>query len=180
MKYDRDYFELMKRQNSDTAMQINNARWVFVAEVAPLTVLDYGSGLNFLSQYGPIGVEVDSYDIGEIDGKPYPQTGILHSHYDLICLFDVLEHVDWENVPDWDMLAVLKCCDHAAVAVPILPPNAIMKTWKHYKPGEHLTYFTVDSLIAFFAERDFTCLLRYGMPECPPREDIHSFLFRKV
>jgi hypothetical protein len=50
--------------------------------------------------------------------------------------------------------------------------------WKHFKPGEHLHYYTVELLEALFKLYKFDLLLD-EMPECPPREDIHSIIFRK-
>ena len=85
--YDGAYLELMRsRDYEKTAKLINTARWDFVAEFGFQVVLDYGCGLGFLEKFAPEGTVVDSFDIGVMEnGERYPQTGIVHPHYD--CVF---------------------------------------------------------------------------------------------
>jgi len=175
--YGLDYFENMIHMNSVSAKNIFKVRWDFVAEVNAQTVLDYGCGTNFLSVFQPHGVDVDSFDIGHIEeGVLYPQTGITRDEYDLVCFFDVLEHVDWNKAPDESIEEVLRKTTWVVVTVPIKPENQLLETWKHYKPQEHLTYFTAETLVEFFAHRGFKEVKR-GTPECPPRVDVATFLF---
>lgn len=179
MKFDygSDYYENMLHMYSGSAKNIFKVRWDFVADANAQTVLDYGCGCNFLTIFQPHGVDVDSYDIGYIDeGVTYPQTGITRNCYDLVCFFDVLEHVDWENDPDRSIEDAIKKADWIAVSLPILPNGKPLVTWKHNKPGEHLTYFTTESLAEFFTQRGFK-KVKSGSPECPPRIDILSVLY---
>jgi hypothetical protein len=179
MEYDAAYCNNLAQMYRDSAEAINGLRWDFVEPSGARLVLDYGCGCNYLTAYAPAGITVDSYDIGVYTLEVCPPTGIRHDHYDLTCLFDVLEHVDWQNAPDRLMLAALAASEYVAVTVPVPPPGTDLPTWKHYKPGEHLTYFSEASLLCFMAARGFLPL-RWGQPECPPRQDIHSFLFRRV
>jgi len=174
------YYENMLHMNSGSAKNIFKIRWNFVEEVAAQTVLDYGCGCNFLSVFQPHGVDVDSFDIGHIDeGVLYPQTGIIRDEYDLVCFFDVLEHVDWENDPDESMEEAIRKATWVVLSIPMRPENKPMETWKHYKPREHLTYFTAESLDAFFEARGFE-KVKSGYPECPPRVDILSVLYKRT
>ena len=182
MNYDRAYCETMLRLNTDSAEAINRRRWDFAEPAGARVVLDYGCGCNFLTAYAPPGVTVDSFDVGDYPPDLVtPPTGIQHMHYDLMCLFDVIEHVDWNMgpVPDRLMLSALHSSTYLAISLPILPPETDLAAWKHYKPGEHLTYFTEASLLLLMARHGFLPL-RCGVPECPPRSDIQSFLFRRV
>ncbi|MFA5635685.1 MAG: methyltransferase domain-containing protein [Anaerovoracaceae bacterium] len=173
VQYDQSYLDLMKSRNYDaTAEAINRARWEFMACVDMRTVLDYGCGLGYLAQFAPPGVVVDTFDIA-----PVEQTGIQHERYDCVCFFDVLEHV-----PDFRALDDLFArTDFVCVSVPMLPLGAAMGAWKHNKfaSGEHLHYFTRDSLELFMAVRGFE-RLREGRPEEPIRQDIYTALFRRV
>lgn len=181
MKYDygSDYYEHMLHMYSGSAKNIFKVRWDFVADAKAQTVLDYGCGCNFLSIFQPHGVDVDSFDIGYIEeGVSYPQTGITRDEYDLVCFFDVLEHVDWENAPDELMEETIQKAIWIVVSIPMKPEEQSLETWKHYKPGEHLTYFTEETLVKFFGDRGFREMKR-GTPECPPRVDIVSFLFAR-
>ena len=177
MKYDINYFYHLLKIYSSTAEQINKIRWSFVSNIEPKVVLDYGCGCGFFKAFAPDNIEVDTYDI-----MPIPQTGIIHKHYDLITFWDVLEHEDWGNLErnyDLEMEKVFDITHYVAVTVPILPANKDFINWKHRKPGEHLTRFeNKEEVIKFFRIRNFK-LIKCGMPECPPREDIWSFLFKK-
>ncbi|MFW5745999.1 MAG: methyltransferase domain-containing protein [Nanoarchaeota archaeon] len=174
MEYDLQYIECMHNEYSETAQLINQIRWNFVKEVSPRMVLNYGCGCNFLAKCAPEGVVVDSFDVA-----PCEQTGIRHDEYDIIFLNDVLEHIDWEDAPDAQIENVLGHTHYVMVTVPILPEGQNLEKWKHYKPGEHLTYFTEGSLDAFFEQRGFE-KVKSSYAECPPRKDILSVLYRKV
>jgi hypothetical protein len=180
-EYDLSYLLKMLRQNSGSAKDINTKRWDFILGICPEAkyVLDYGSGCNYLSAFSPADVEIDSYDIGVYNGAPYPQTGIRRDNYDVLCLFDSLEHVDWVNDPDLSMLDAISKSKYIVVSVPILPQDKVLDaSWKHYKPFEHLTYFTPGTLKQFFEELRFYLVAATSI-ECPPRQDIGTFAFKR-
>lgn len=182
--YDVGYFYKMLKDYAPTAADICRRRWEFVSgsmPTAPLgqgkLVLDYGCGCGFFKAFAPAWADVDTFDI-----MPVPQTGIKRERYDLLTLWDVIEHFDWGNF-ERDLTIPLEPIfdrvDAVALTVPILPSNKGFAHWKHRKPKEHLTVFTVDSLKWFMDLRGFI-LSDIGTPECPPRVDITSFLFTRV
>jgi len=177
--YDTYYYENMLEMYAGSGHDINQVRWEFMKDLPLKHVLDYGCGCNMFSLFRPNGVNVDSYDIGHIGSAVYPQTGIRRERYDAIAFFDVLEHVDWGREPDNDILRWMQYTDFVVTSVPMLPDGADLDVWKHNKPGEHLTLFNVDSLCTFMEAQGFE-LMQHGTPECPPRRDIQSFIFRKV
>lgn len=176
--YDTEYYENLLEMYAGSMSKISNIRWKFIAQAESKTILDYGSGNNAFSLFRPNGVVIDSYDIGKIGNASYPQTGIRHEHYDLICLWDVMEHIDWKEEPDEAMLDAISKAKYLAATIPIPPDDIELETWKHYKPGEHLTYFNTGAFIGFIESLGFT-LQDHAQPECPPRQDIHSFLFTR-
>jgi hypothetical protein len=103
---------------------------------------------------------------------PLPITGIRHERYDLVCFWDVLEHI-----PDFNEIKhIFKATDYVAITVPIKPDKMRWKNYKHYKPLEHIHHFTEESLTDLLGSFGFK-LIKRGFPECPPREYIESFLF---
>jgi hypothetical protein len=169
VKYDIEYYEKMLREYSENGERIARIRWDWISEITPKKVLDYGSGVGWFRAWRPPGVEVDSYDIG-----PVPQTKIRLVMYDLTCFWDVLEHI-----PNTEELEpIFNLSRHIALTIPIQPINTPVSAWKHFKPLEHLNYFTQDSIQNLLGRYGFN-LLKESKAECPPREDIHSFLFKK-
>ena len=170
MNYDIHFWDKMLRLNSSTAEQICKIRWDFVTQhTEPKVVLDYGSGVGWFRAFRPDGIEVDTYDIGQ-----YPQTGVRHEHYDIMTLWDVLEHLP--NLKEIE--PYLNIVSHVAASLPIVRETTDLKTWKHFKPKEHLHYYTEEVLDIVFEEYGFVKIVS-AEPECPPREDIKDFIYQK-
>jgi len=169
MRYDLEYYEKMLRLNSSTAKQICDIRWEWVMNLKPKTVLDFGSGVGWFRAWRPENVEVYSHDIG-----PYPQTRAKLIYYDVMCLWDVFEHI-----PDFrELKPYFSLTDNVVGTIPLKPDHVSWQDWKHFKPSEHLHYLTKDQLIILFDEYGFKPK-NFGYPECPPREDILTFHFQK-
>jgi ADP-heptose:LPS heptosyltransferase len=177
--YDKEYYNNLKKQHKETAEKINKKRWDFVNCIPFKVVLDYGCGCGELSKFSPKEVIVDSYDIGKLNGSPYPQTGINHEKYDLIFFNDIIEHVDWKNNPDKDIEKILKKTKYVCISIPIWEYNGDIKQWKHYKPEEHLSYFNHKEINDFFYNMGFE-EIKSDWNECPPREDILSIIYKKI
>jgi len=169
MKYDINYYEKMLRQNSKSAERISRVRWKFISPLNPKYVLDYGSGVGWFRAYRPEGVKVDTYDIGD-----FPQTGITQSFYSVVCFWDVLEHM--ANLSEIE--GILNMTNYIALSLPVKPDSQPLRSWKHFKPGEHLHYFSEQSLDDIFEKYNFNLLLK-GKPECPPRKDILSLVYQR-
>jgi len=178
MIYNIDYYELMLRLYAKSGEEIAKIRWKFINDLIkyPCRILDYGSGVGFFRAWRPDidNMVVDSYDIGD-----YPQTGLptipFNTHYDIVCFWDVLEHLHSFD----EILPILNNTDFVALTVPIKPDNIQWHDYKHFKPGEHLNYFTDESLKEVFKQYGFEFSFT-AMPECPPREFIHSYIFKKI
>jgi len=168
-KYNLEYYENMLRQYSATAEMISKKRWEWIAEFNPKTVLDYGSGVGWFRAWRPQGIIVDSFDIGQ-----YPQTDISLIIYDVTCFWDVLEHIH-----DWNELdPVFALSKVVAGTIPIKPKDVLFSDWKHFKPGEHLHYWTEETLDALFKRYGFI-KTKWGNPEWPPRKDVMSFAYTR-
>lgn len=181
MKYDVKYYHNMLYLYTHSAEEITKIRWDFLLDNFPFeshlhllddgfTVLDYGCGVGWFAAFKPYWAKiVDTYDI-----MPTPQSGITREKYTLLTLWDVLEHI-----PDFTELGpVLKKVDFVAFSIPIKPSNTPWETWKHFKPGEHLHYYTSELLVALFNKYDFTLLIEADT-ENDIRYDIKSFIFKK-
>ncbi len=177
ISYDINYYYSLLKSHCSTAEYINKVRWDFISDIKPKLVLDYGCGCGFFKVFAPKNIIVDTYDI-----MPVPQTGILHEYYNVVTLWDVLEHENWGNLernPKIEMDRIFDITDYVALTVPILPEDKDFITWKHRKPDEHKFYFSVDILNRFFSVRNFK-LLKSGYLESKYREDIYSTLYKRI
>lgn len=169
MDYGIEYYEKMLREYSRTGEEIAKIRWDWISELEPNTVLDYGSGVGWFRAWRPKGVRVHSYDVAD-----YPQTGIQMIIYDVVCFWDVLEHI-----PDFtEIEPVLALAKNVAASLPLRSGEGDLDKWKHFKPNEHLHFFTERTLDALFQKYGFH-RKKIGQPECPPREDITSVLYER-
>jgi len=168
INYDINYYENLLKRYSKTAEEISKIRWDWVKDANAKTVLDYGCGAGWFRAYRN-GAKVDTYDIMDV-----PQTGITRAEYDLICFWDVLEHI--KNLSEIEN--IIKKAKYIAATIPVKPNSTPMTTWKHFKIDEHFHYFSDTEFIFWLKSLGFN-LIKLGDPECPPREDIHSFLFKR-
>jgi hypothetical protein len=176
IKYDENYYYNLLKIQASTARDVMTKRYTFIMdnidfrseEDEQLTLLDYGCGIGAMKSFAPGGWDVDTFDI-----MPVPQTGIKRQRYDVITMYDVLEHI-----PDFkEVEPILKKGDYVVISVPVKPPDVPWQGYKHFKPSEHLHYFTDDLLEHMFKHMGFK-LIAKGMPECPPREYINSYIFK--
>ena len=175
ISYDCDYYYNLLRIQSSTAKLIADIRWDFIKEIKPNTVLDFGCGCSFFKAFAPPNVQVDTYDIMAV-----PTTGITRDEYDVVCLFDVLEHHDHNKSPDEMMEKAIQMGNYVSISIPILPIGTSFRTWVHNKKNEHLYRFkTMDATEYFFKKRGFK-LIKISKAECIIRRDIVSFLFKKI
>lgn len=121
----------------------------------PTSILDvgYGNG-SFLSAAATIIKSCYGSDVS--DAYPVPSgvtyiNDIYDGYYDVITMFDVLEHFD--NIYDIKDLN----CKYIFVSMPWCHyfSDEWFDTWKHRKPNEHLHHFNDKSLCAFMDEIGF-------------------------
>lgn len=134
-------------------------RWLRLADGSRILDIGYGNGafLKFARQHG---MEVFGFDVHDEDfGIPALDHGV--AGFDLICFFDSLEHL-----PAFEHLFVL----HPSAVIVSIPdaPDFLLETpreWRHFKPGEHLHYFSRHSLDLLMCEWGLTTKLVEGFPE---------------
>jgi len=181
MQYDVNYYYNLLKAYTPTAQKINEIRWNFLEEYFPFGchvyhelkgfhILDYGCGVGWFAAFKPSWVtSMETYDV-----MPVPQTGMTREKYSIITLWDVLEHI-----PDFTYLApILERTHYVVLTIPMKPPKVKWEDWKHFKPGEHLHYYTEDLLQSLFRIYDFH-LLAKEMTECPPRTDVVTYIFKR-
>jgi len=171
IEYNLEYFESILTRCSTTAEHIFKIRWDFIKELQSKIVLDYGCGVGWFRAYRPTDIIVDSFDIGN-----FPQTRIIHDNYDVVCLWDVIEHIsDFMKLLE----EITKMTRYIALTIPIKPNNVAWKDWNHFKIEQHLHQFDLERLNMIFDYFKFK-KIKCGQPECPPRIDVFSMIYEKI
>jgi hypothetical protein len=146
--------------------EMSNLRWDFIQSELALPagsrVLDVGYGNGaFLKRAREAEMSIFGIDLHTEDFDVPVVNFDTRQEYDLACFFDSLEHF-----PDFAPILRLNT-RHVVVSIPDTP-DFILTTptkWRHYKPGEHLHYFSRSSLATFMRNWGFPRRLAEGYPE---------------
>ena len=96
--------------------------------------------------------------------------------FEALTFWDVIEHVPtpadyFDKVSDGAYLFT---------SLPIFEDLSQIRVSKHYRPGEHLYYFTEPGFVCWMALHGFKLLERQTFEMDAGRENIFSFSFEKV
>lgn len=178
MNYSGDYFaHYQKLDDTPMGAALTRARVELVSKfVAPNTVLDIGiGGGRFVQESGGYGYDVSGEAIQWLHKSrrhldPYlPGVAV-----DAITCWDSLEHI-----PNPERL--LACVQRwLFVSMPIYTGLADVLTSKHYKPGEHLHYWTFEGFVGWCERQGFQLMEMNHAETELGREGITSFAFKRV
>lgn len=182
IKYDERYLDTFRRYAGSPTERALNAGRVALLErhAAPgAKVLDIGVGSGaFLDAAAAAGFNAHGFDINPhavamLRGQDrYAESA---EGFDVVTFWDSLEHIE-------DPAAVFKRIRRDAVvlvAAPIFDDLHRIRESKHYKPGEHLYYFSPSGLIDFMALHGFRALEISAHEMEAGREDIGAVAFRR-
>ena len=97
---------------------------------------------------------------------------------DGVTFWDSLEHIEYNNMIG--LLANIPKKTYTFISIPIMKSIATLEDSKHYRPDEHLFYTTYDGFFMLMEDNGFE-FIETGRGEIEAgREDIWSFVFRKV
>ncbi len=173
--YDAAYFaKYLIMDETITGLELTRARVDMVQRHFTGTGVDIGiGGGRFVEESGWMGYDVNRDAIGWLQ-----ENGLYLNPYsrivDAITCWDSLEHI-----PEPEKL--LKQVDKwLFVSMPIYTDSADCLQSKHFRPGEHIHYFTHEGFIKFCAENGFE-LVEFNIQEIDlGRENITSFAFRRI
>lgn len=173
MDYSGPYFEKYQALDATpmgaalTAARVDMVQRHFDGEV-----LDVGiGGGRFVIESGGNGFDVNEEAVQWLKSRNAyadPYKGVA-----AITCWDSLEHV-----PDPEAL-VRSVGEWVFVSMPVYKDQADCLKSKHFKPGEHLHYWSVRGLIGWFAKINFGCVEINERESDLGREGITSFAFRR-
>jgi hypothetical protein len=169
-------------EGSDIAVRLNAGRCAMLARhvIPEGSVLDIGAGCGTFVKaarswgYAAKGFDVIDKTVEVLKGMDaYAENP---SGFDAVTFWDSLEHIEDPG----ELLAQIEKGTVALVAIPVVSDLRRIRESKHYKPGEHLVYFTACGFVDWMQLHGFK-LLEISMHETNAgRESIAAFAFRKV
>lgn len=185
--YDAKYLEKFDAYDLKIETRVNYDRAEFVcdnfrrekSEQGRITFsfLDVGAGsIGFMEQMIVFGIDIKGFDVipetvarlramGRFDDKA--------TDYDVVTMWDTIEHL--EHPEEW--LSQIRRDGLLFVSLPIFDDLTKIRESKHYRPGEHLYYFTRTGFTDWIGRYGFR-LLEYSNHETDAgREGIGAFAF---
>ena len=176
--YGEDYFEKCRGyEGQEIADRINAGRIAFVLRhFGPGRMLDVGVGSGEFIKRRPhtFGIDVNPAAV-----RWLREAGRLADNLDCFgaySFWDVLEHVP---TPE-DYLRHCYLRSFVFLSMPIMPSLDRIRESKHYRPGEHLYYWTERGLVEWMAWHGFVLLEASDFETRAGRESITSFAFRRL
>jgi hypothetical protein len=177
-EYDAEYLAKCAGHPPEQVEAINAARRDFVAkhigQVATLVDVGVGDGAFIRARPQTWGI-----DINPEARKWLAFVDRLAANVFDFCaasMWDTLEHVP---DPATDYLDDLRLGCHLFVSVPIFEDLTRIRESRHYRPGEHLYYFTADGLVTWLEWHGFRLLEASDFETRHGRANIGSFAFRR-
>ena len=184
IKYAGSYWQaLLKRKGTPVAQRIMASRMSLLSRHLNRNdrILEVGVGCGEFLESVPY--DSRGYDINPVGVEWLTKCGKFHDierdpeyrQFKGWCFWDVLEHME---VPE---LIFRRIVEGSTVfcSVPIIRDMDKIKESKHYKPGEHLYYWTLKAFIDWMYDWGFSLLEIEAGEMYAGREQVYSFAFKK-
>lgn len=174
MDYSGPYFEKYQALDA-TPMgeRLTQARVAMVKRHFDGQVVDIGiGGGRFVQDADCWGYDVNAEAVAWLRARQRLFDPYNHAVEAITC-WDSLEHI-----PEPEKL-IAQVGEWVFVSMPVYVGQWDCLSSKHFKPGEHIWYFTQNGLIAWFARQGFGCVEINERESELGREGITSYAFRR-
>lgn len=139
-----------------------------VGQGTELLDVGIGGGAFLVAMNGGKGTDVSEPAIEWLRarGQLWSETQV-----QVMTFWDSIEHI----LNPGELLS--RATQHVFISTPIYRHQAHALSSKHYKPNEHLWYFTNQGIKMFMREYGFTCVKRHKLETDAGREEIGSYAF---
>jgi len=174
INYSDDYFKCYQGyKGTEIAKKINEGRKEFVNRMFTGRVLDVGIGSG---EFIETRENTFGYDVNLVAKEWLKKKGLWSSNFNAFEAFtfwDVIEHIP--NPIDY--FDNIKPKSYLFTSIPVFNDINKIRESKHYKPGEHLYYFTRSGFLTWMKTHGFRLLYSSEFETNAGREDILSFAF---
>lgn len=178
--YNGAYFEKLARyEGKPIAVKLNAGRVALVNRYAGerTQVLDVGVGSGEFIKNRPrtFGYDVNPQAIEWLKG--WYRWSDDFAAFEAFTFWDVIEHV--EN-PGVDYFRHMRRGALLFTSIPVFADLRLIRDSRHYRPGEHLYYFTERGFVDWMALHGFRLLEVQDYETAAGRDSILSFAFRRT
>ncbi len=178
--YNDAYFrKYLDYENTAVGIALNAGRLAMLKRHCPAhgRVLDYGAGCGtFVRLAREAGYRARGYDINPATVEALAKMGAYSeafSEFDTVTFWDSLEHIE---CPERALSRIHESA-HVLAAIPIFVDLRRIRESKHYRPGEHLYYWTPGGFIGWMKTQGFRFLEGSGHEVEAGRASIGAFAF---
>jgi hypothetical protein len=159
--------------DTDIGERLNQARIELVNKYTDGLVLDIGIGSGaFLQRLNTYGFDINPKAIEYLIQNKLYRHPFKGGHG--ITFWDSLEHIH-----DPTMI-IQGAKEYIFVSMPIYDDSNHILRSKHFRKDEHCWYFTMNGLIMFMQYYGFQCIEINNMETEIGREDIKTFVFKRL
>jgi len=178
--YGQEYWQRYNDlENTEISKKLNQFRCDFVEKYVD-SLLDVGIGSGaFIKQ---TKAKAYGFDINPFAVEYLKKNNLFFDPYENKILpfsgwtfWDCIEHM---KNPE-SILCKVKKGQFVFLSIPIFSDLTKVKQSKHYKPNEHVLYFTSAGLIKYMNKMDFVCIEISDEETVVGRDNILSFAFKK-
>ncbi len=178
--YDSEYFaKVSAYEGGEVAERVNAGRVEFLARfVKPgASVLDYGAGSGaFLRAAIAAGFDGRGFDVMRQTRDWLEARGLYADNpagFDAVTAWDVLEHLENPGA----LVSRLKPGAYLFASIPVFHDLRKIRASRHYRPGEHLTYWTRAGFLRWARAHGFAPVAESGHEVDAGRDSIGAFAF---
>ena len=182
VEYGGDYFaKVQAYDGTPIAKAVNAGRCALLSRhLKPgASVLDWGAGTGaFMRAAAASGFDASGYDVNPLSLLALEREGKVGNDpnmVDALTMWDTIEHMEQ---PEVVLRSLRKSC-HFFASVPIFEDLRRIRESKHYRPGEHLYYWTAAGFVAWLGLYGFRCLEASSHEVDAGRESIGAFAFKR-
>lgn len=177
ISYDESYFAKFDSYDPEMTRKLTEARIEFVGRHWKYSMVDIGCGNGDFVMRRPHTVGFDINPEVRIKlraiGRFASSFGMAHNMYRAMSMWDVIEHVPAPEI----YLNRLGQGSFLFISLPIFDELEHVFSSKHYRPNEHLYYFTEDGLLWWLSEYGFTVVDKSDHETRLGREEIGAYAF---
>lgn len=174
-------YQTPEYSDSAVAKKVIQGRVKLIARHVPkaTTVMDIGACTGaFMNAVTAAGYFAKGFDvIPEVVSRLKEEDRYKEDagQFDAVTMWDSIEHMQDPEL--W--LSKIKRDALLFISVPIMPAISKVRDSKHYKPGEHLYYWTDAGFVAWMALHNFELVERSEHEMAAGRSEIGAYVFKK-